>query len=945
MVGQAPVDTKRAPGSSRQHLLRLRRLTGGQGMVEFALILPLLLLLMMGIIEFGYVLIVYSGMFNAAREGARLGVVRPKDQVAIVDLTRDKVFLVDPTGVSINVWYDCGPCPVALDVDGNCVQTCRSGQAHQTTWQFTDTGMVEVGDRVLVHLAYDLPTITPLIQPFAATLHIETDAARTVTLQEVPNRPSGGGFPDADGDGVTDAEDLCPGFDDTVDIDGDGAPGRINPDTGAIEGCDNCVDTANANQQDADGDGIGDVCDIYTVDIAVGGSAQPNVVDEGVPVQFTYVVTNTGNQPLTAVTLEDTFGNTFAVGNLAPGAAAARTATAVVPHTGNYLVIARGTGPGGENRAVSATIYVVVLVPELRLIVDAMPKRVLPGEQVTFYYAVQNTGNSDLTNVTLTDHFGNSMGPVNLAEGSPAVSWSLTRQLYQTTADYVVAIGRDPANREVRDDDVVVVDVVPVLFPIVISEPLMAGSTIVTGTAEVGRSIRIRDVMNAAFPIQTLVVDATGVFVFADLPPLVLGHVMVVEGYGAVDTAVVQADAGLFAPIVIHSPLCHGSSVITGTAEPGQEVTVQVAAIGFQQSQIVAGDGLFSFALPARMPLQAGQSVVVDGYGLTASVTVEGCTTDAYITISPQCGGPGSNFQLVVTGHNWLHHNQNDITTITWDGIVVGTYHPRLDGGTGPEWQRTVTVNTPVGEHTVQATNDLVPLVQATFVSPCPAANLVVSDLRMLTTGVISTYQPLTFQMTVANVGSEPVNRLFWTDLLAIEPITRSVSWTALSSLPAGASLPLTLTIHEGFPTRGVYHVRAFVNSWLQVTESSESDNTYGPVTVDVTREGLPPTSTLTGTAVLVGWTWVSMNGVPVPYARTDVYVCRTACPPAPGGQLVAHVLSNGIGLYRVDRLVAGSYVVVGETWIDGVRYSRTYNGVVVREGDISYLIIIMYPG
>ena len=45
----------------------------GQGMVEFAMALPLLLILILGIIEFGRLLYVYSSVISAAREAARYG--------------------------------------------------------------------------------------------------------------------------------------------------------------------------------------------------------------------------------------------------------------------------------------------------------------------------------------------------------------------------------------------------------------------------------------------------------------------------------------------------------------------------------------------------------------------------------------------------------------------------------------------------------------------------------------------------------------------------------------------------------------------------------------------------------------------------------------------------------------------------------------------------------
>lgn len=49
----------------------------GQDLVEFALVLPLLVLLFFGIIEFGRVIFTYNTLANAAREGARFGIVVP----------------------------------------------------------------------------------------------------------------------------------------------------------------------------------------------------------------------------------------------------------------------------------------------------------------------------------------------------------------------------------------------------------------------------------------------------------------------------------------------------------------------------------------------------------------------------------------------------------------------------------------------------------------------------------------------------------------------------------------------------------------------------------------------------------------------------------------------------------------------------------------------------
>jgi Flp pilus assembly protein TadG len=52
-----------------------RRREKGAELVEFALVLPLLLLVMVGIFDFGFMFRNYGVIANAAREGARIGVL------------------------------------------------------------------------------------------------------------------------------------------------------------------------------------------------------------------------------------------------------------------------------------------------------------------------------------------------------------------------------------------------------------------------------------------------------------------------------------------------------------------------------------------------------------------------------------------------------------------------------------------------------------------------------------------------------------------------------------------------------------------------------------------------------------------------------------------------------------------------------------------------------
>ncbi len=60
------------------------RSSPGQSLVEFALTLPLLILILIGTLDLGRMLIAYVTIQNAAREGARYGVENPNDTAGIM---------------------------------------------------------------------------------------------------------------------------------------------------------------------------------------------------------------------------------------------------------------------------------------------------------------------------------------------------------------------------------------------------------------------------------------------------------------------------------------------------------------------------------------------------------------------------------------------------------------------------------------------------------------------------------------------------------------------------------------------------------------------------------------------------------------------------------------------------------------------------------------------
>ncbi len=92
----------------------------GQSMVEFALILPVFLLILCGIIDFGWMFYNQLSLNNACREGARYAVVNTADgtdmDAIITHIENDSKKVFDKDGVEINVAYSSPGDPTEGDV-------------------------------------------------------------------------------------------------------------------------------------------------------------------------------------------------------------------------------------------------------------------------------------------------------------------------------------------------------------------------------------------------------------------------------------------------------------------------------------------------------------------------------------------------------------------------------------------------------------------------------------------------------------------------------------------------------------------------------------------------------------------------------------------------------------------------------------------------------------
>jgi Flp pilus assembly protein TadG len=157
----------------------LRRSRPGQTLVEFALILPVFLLLLLGIMDLGRAVYDSSTLSNSAREGARLGItdqmcrdiwVRAKDHaVGIAADTTVAIEVRDPAGALV------GTCPA--------IPTA------------TDFVLSHYGDVVHVTVTYTYQAATPVIGRIVGTISLKGESKFAIespcTTPALPTCPLG----------------------------------------------------------------------------------------------------------------------------------------------------------------------------------------------------------------------------------------------------------------------------------------------------------------------------------------------------------------------------------------------------------------------------------------------------------------------------------------------------------------------------------------------------------------------------------------------------------------------------------------------------------------------------------------------------------------------------------------------------------------------------------
>lgn len=140
---------RRSPDLRGRSFLALR--SRGQSLVEFALVVPIFLLLVAAMVDFGLGLNASITVSNAAREGGRLGVITP-----------------DSTKITTRVNNVASSLPGAVTITTSCT---KPGGTTCTLDGSKTTGAIS-GDTLIVTVGFDYPMIWPLA--FGTQVHLSS---------------------------------------------------------------------------------------------------------------------------------------------------------------------------------------------------------------------------------------------------------------------------------------------------------------------------------------------------------------------------------------------------------------------------------------------------------------------------------------------------------------------------------------------------------------------------------------------------------------------------------------------------------------------------------------------------------------------------------------------------------------------------------------------------
>lgn len=139
---------------------RHRRGSQGQGLVEFALVIPIIVLLVAACVEIGRAVYAYNTIANAARQGARVAIVNQLPDVTDCDESRPIEDPYDPH------WSVIGCALLAGKTLGLTPANVTVAYVTPPSTTLSCAPTLHVGCLATVTVTYDYDVATPLVSRF-----------------------------------------------------------------------------------------------------------------------------------------------------------------------------------------------------------------------------------------------------------------------------------------------------------------------------------------------------------------------------------------------------------------------------------------------------------------------------------------------------------------------------------------------------------------------------------------------------------------------------------------------------------------------------------------------------------------------------------------------------------------------------------------------------------
>jgi Flp pilus assembly protein TadG len=152
--------------------------SSGQALVEVALVLPVFILLLFGLVDAGRAIYTWNALSQAAQEGARLAAV----QAGWIGITGTNCTIPMPDITPAPTT----PCPASLaDLNSRVLlavnrETAEFGPLTSSSVTLTCSPACSTGDTVTVKVGYTFTALTPVIGQVFNNLHMGASATMVV---------------------------------------------------------------------------------------------------------------------------------------------------------------------------------------------------------------------------------------------------------------------------------------------------------------------------------------------------------------------------------------------------------------------------------------------------------------------------------------------------------------------------------------------------------------------------------------------------------------------------------------------------------------------------------------------------------------------------------------------------------------------------------------------